>query len=199
MSIPIALTIALVGGYLIGSVPFGLLLARWFGMGDVRTIGSGNIGATNVLRTGRKDLALATLILDAGKAATAYLLAAIFLNPYAALLAAFAALLGHCYPIWLNFKGGKGVATFFGGLLIAFWPVGVFCGAVWLAVAAIMRMSSLAALMAVNSAPAIALLLGRPDIAVFSGLMALVITIRHWSNIVRIYNGTEPVFGKKDT
>ncbi len=193
---PFDLTLALFGGYLLGSIPFGVLLSRWYGPGDVRKIGSGNIGATNVLRTGRKDLALATLILDGGKSAASYIIATHVFNPYLGLAAAYAALLGHCYPVWLNFRGGKGVATFFGGVLAAFWPVGVACGLIWLITAFSVRISSVAALLAVNSAPAIALALGRPEIAVFCGLMALVISIRHWSNIVRLMKGTEPRFGK---
>ncbi len=195
--IPIHLTIALVGGYLLGSIPFGVLLSRWFGLGDVRNIGSGNIGATNVLRTGRKDLALATLVLDGGKSAMAYILASHFLHPYMGLVAAVAALMGHCYPVWLGFRGGKGVATFFGGVFVALWPLGLACGAIWLFTAALTRISSMAALLSVNSAPAIALYLGRPDIAVFSGIMALIISIRHWPNIMRVMQGTEPRFGDK--
>ncbi len=193
----ILLFIALSGGYLLGSIPFGVLLSRWFGMGDVRNIGSGNIGATNVLRTGRKDLALATLVLDGGKSAAAYVLASHYMHPYMGLVAAAAALLGHCYPVWLGFRGGKGVATFFGGVFVALWPLGVACAAIWLLTAALVRISSMAALLAVNSAPAIALLLGRPDIAMYCGLMALVVSIRHWSNIMRMMNGTEPRFGDK--
>ncbi|MDQ7018241.1 MAG: glycerol-3-phosphate 1-O-acyltransferase PlsY [Robiginitomaculum sp.] len=194
---PVLLTIALIGGYFLGSIPFGVLLSRWFGLGDVRKIGSGNIGATNVLRTGRKDLALATLILDGGKSATAYVLTSHYLGPYMGLVAAVAALLGHCYPVWLGFRGGKGVATFFGAVFVALWPLGIACAAIWLLTAVLVRISSVAALLSVNSAPAIALALGRPDIAMFSGLMALVISIRHWSNIVRMMKGTEPRFGDK--
>lgn len=194
---PIALTAALLGGYLLGSIPFGVLLSRWFGLGDVRKIGSGNIGATNVLRTGRKDLALATLILDGGKSAVSYMIATQLFNPYLGLAAAFAALMGHCYPIWLNFRGGKGVATFFGGVFAAFWPVGVACAIIWLITAFSVRISSVAALLSVNAAPAIALALGRPEIAVFCGMMALVISIRHWPNIMRLMHGTEPRFGER--
>ncbi len=113
------------------------------------------------------------------------------------LVAAVAALLGHCYPVWLGFRGGKGVATFFGAVFVALWPLGIACAAIWLLTAALIRISSVAALLSVNSAPAIALALGRPDIAMFSGLMALVISIRHWSNIVRMMKGTEPRFGEK--
>ncbi|MBL4595548.1 MAG: glycerol-3-phosphate 1-O-acyltransferase PlsY [Robiginitomaculum sp.] len=193
--------LAALGGYLLGSIPFGVLLSRWFGLGDIRAIGSGNIGATNVLRTGRKDIALATLLLDAGKAALAYGLVMYVVpdgNWLMASIAALAALVGHCYPVWLKFKGGKGVATFFGGLLIAHWPLGLLVGAVWLMTALALRMSSLAALVAVNGAPALALAIGRPDLAAFSGLMALVVTIRHIDNIRRLLAGTEPKFGSKD-
>ncbi|MBL4616812.1 MAG: glycerol-3-phosphate 1-O-acyltransferase PlsY [Robiginitomaculum sp.] len=189
------------GGYFLGSIPFGVLLTRLFGLGDIRKIGSGNIGATNVLRTGRKDIALATLLLDAGKAAAAFYLAkTLFPDPLAmaAIIAAIAALIGHCYPVWLNFRGGKGVATFFGGLLIASWPLGLIAGAIWLLVALSMRISSLAALFAVNSAPAIALALGKPELAVFAGVMALIVSIRHFDNILRLMTGTEPKFGSKD-
>lgn len=193
--------LAATGGYFLGSIPFGVLLTRLFGLGDIRKMGSGNIGATNVLRTGRKDIALATLLLDAGKAAAAFYLAKTLLpDPLAlaAIIAAVAALIGHCYPLWLNFRGGKGVATFFGGLLIASWPLGLITAAIWLLVALSMRISSLAALFAVNSAPAIALALGRPELAVFAGVMALIVSIRHFDNILRLMAGTEPKFGSKD-
>jgi len=188
-------------GYFLGSIPFGVLLSRLAGLGDIRKIGSGNIGATNVLRTGRKDIALATVLLDGGKAAAAFFLAKIlFPDPLAmaAIIAAIAALIGHCYPVWLNFRGGKGVATFFGGLLIASWPLGLITGVIWLLVAFSMRISSLAALFAVNSAPAIALALGRPELAVFAGVMALIVSIRHFDNILRLMTGNEPKFGSKD-
>lgn len=190
-----------IGGYFLGSIPFGVLLSKWFGLGDLTKIGSGNIGATNVLRTGRKDIAIATLVLDAGKAAAAYLLTTLIFPEAGigtAMLGAGAALIGHCYPVWLGFSGGKGVATFFGGLLIANWPLGLIVGAIWLLVAFSLRISSLAALLAVNSAPALALSLGRPDLAVFAGAMALLISIRHFDNILRLINGTEPKFGSKD-
>ncbi|MCF6292432.1 MAG: glycerol-3-phosphate 1-O-acyltransferase PlsY [Robiginitomaculum sp.] len=188
-------------GYFLGSIPFGVLLSRLAGLGDIRKIGSGNIGATNVLRTGRKDIALATVLLDGGKAAAAFYLAKIlFPDPLAmaAIIAAIAALIGHCYPVWLNFRGGKGVATFFGGLLIASWPLGLITAAIWLLVALSMRISSLAALFAVNSAPAIALALGKPELAVFAGVMALIVSIRHFDNILRLMTGNEPKFGSKD-
>jgi len=193
--------VAAVAGYFLGSIPFGVLLSRWFGLGDLRSIGSGNIGATNVLRTGRKDIALATLVLDAGKAALAFWLASKFFPspiPLTAMFAAIGALVGHCYPVWLGFHGGKGVATFFGGLFIANWLLAFVVGAIWLIVALSLRISSLAALVAVNSAPILAMSLGRPDLAVFSGIMALIISIRHIDNILRLMAGTEPKFGSKD-
>ena len=151
---------ALVVGYLFGSVPFGLLLTRLAGVGDLRKIGSGNIGATNVLRTGRKDLAAATLVLDALKATFAVILAKTFFGESAALTAAAGAFLGHLYPVWLRFKGGKGVATFLGGLLGAFWPGALAFAFVWLSIAYFTRYSSAAALGASLAAPIVALLLG---------------------------------------
>ncbi|VAV90452.1 Acyl-phosphate:glycerol-3-phosphate O-acyltransferase PlsY (EC 2.3.1.n3) [hydrothermal vent metagenome] len=194
--------LAVAAGYFLGSIPFGVLLTRWFGLGDVRKIGSGNIGATNVLRSGRKDLAVATLLLDAGKSAAAFWLASHFIggaNPlFVGMIAAVAALIGHCYPVWLDFKGGKGVATFFGGLFIASWLLGLVVAGIWLVVAASTRMSSVAALFAVNAAPALALSLGRADLAVYSGVMALIISIRHLDNIRRLMAGTEPRFGSKN-
>lgn len=200
MDMDIGWIVAAIGGYLLGSLPFGILLTRAAGLGDIRKIGSGNIGATNVLRTGRKDIALATLLLDAGKAALSYFLAVKLIPnalPEMGMLAAFAALLGHCFSIFLGFKGGKGVATFFGGLLIAFWPVGVISGLIWLLTAFTVRISSFAALLAANAAPAIALGFGHPHLAVFAGLMALTIDVRHKDNIIRLMNGTEPKIGNK--
>jgi glycerol-3-phosphate acyltransferase PlsY len=193
--------LAATAGYFLGSIPFGVLLTRWSGLGDVRKIGSGNIGATNVLRTGRKDLAIATVLLDAGKAAAAFWLANLVFpgsSLVIGMIAAVAALIGHCFPVWLDFKGGKGVATFFGGLFIANWMLGLVVGAIWLLVAFSTRISSMAALIAVNSAPALAMSLGRSDLAVYSGVMALIISFRHIENILRIIKGTEPRFGKKD-
>ena len=142
---------ALIGGYLLGSIPFGLLIARATGQGDIRDIGSGNIGATNVLRTGRKDIALITLLLDAGKAGIAALIFNHFFGAPIGFFAGAAALIGHCFPIWLKFKGGKGVATFFGGLLATAWPIGLIAGAIWLACAFLTRISSLSALAAAGS------------------------------------------------
>lgn len=190
--------IALVFGYVLGSTPFGLLLAKAAGQGDIRDIGSGNIGATNVLRTGRKDIALATLILDAGKAAMAALIAGhIFPDTSANLIAGGAALFGHCFPFWLKFKGGKGVATFFGVLLATAWPVGLAAAAVWLLSAIVTRLSSLSALLAALGAPVIAYLIGKSNVAIMAAILALIIFIRHRENIGRILSGTESKIGSK--
>ena len=194
---------ALVGGYLLGSIPFGVIATRMGGAGDVRSIGSGNIGATNVLRTGRKDLALITLLGDGGKGAVAVLLAWLAtrdagVEQQAVLtsLAAGAAFLGHLFPVWLGFKGGKGVATFFGTMLAAAWPVGLAAAATWLIVAFLFRISSLAALVAVALAPPIALLLGRPAaIALLALFMALLVLVRHSENVRRLLKGQEPRIG----
>ncbi len=191
------LIIAILAGYTLGSIPFGLLISRLFGQGDIRAIGSGNIGATNVLRTGRKDLAALTLLLDGGKAAAAALIFNHFFGLPYGLFAGAAALIGHCFPVWLKFKGGKGVATFFGCLLAAAWPVGLIAAAVWLAIAVLFRMSSLAALWAAAAAPLAALWLGRTDVAAMASALALVIFIRHKDNIARIIKGTESKIGKK--
>lgn len=198
------LALAAVGGYLLGSIPFGVILTRLVTGEDVRSIGSGNIGATNVLRTGRKDLAFATLILDAGKGAAAFLIAqALFPGvPAIAAVAGGAAFLGHLFPVWLGFKGGKGVATFFGLLLAAAWPLGLMAGATWLIVAALFRMSSLAALVAAAAAPLFALLplplMGLPasgPVLALSAATAALIWIRHHENVARILKGTEPRIG----
>ena len=199
--------LAAVGGYLLGSIPFGLVLTRLAGLGDIRSIGSGNIGATNVLRTGRKDIALATLLLDAGKAAVALLLARMFadmggadeeLTRQIGLVAGAAAFIGHCFPVWLKFKGGKGVATFFGVLFAGVWPLGVIAGVTWLAVATIFRYSSLAALCAAAIAPIAAMIanFGWPEV-VFSAFLAVLIFWRHSANIARLRTGTEPRIGDK--
>lgn len=189
---------ALVGGYLLGSIPFGLLITRLTGQGDIRKIGSGNIGATNVLRTGRKDIALITLLLDAGKAGVAALIFNHFFGMPIGLFAGAAALIGHCFPIWLKFKGGKGVATFFGCLLATAWPIGLIAGAVWLVCAFITRISSLSALAAAGSAPLIAFMMGQTQIAIMAAVLAVIIYIRHGENIGRIIKGTESRIGKKD-
>jgi glycerol-3-phosphate acyltransferase PlsY len=223
-----ALSIA--AGYLLGSIPFGLVITKLAGLGDIRAIGSGNIGATNVLRTGRKDLALATLLLDAGKAGLAYWLCWWIagmvtghdgqpMTPGSrhslSLIAGAAAFVGHCYPVWLGFKGGKGVATYIGLLLAAAWPVGIVWGATWLAIAFFLRMSSLAALVACVVAPVFAFAFD-PDAfewsdAIIPGYMSgptsdtwivtaalgVLIFWRHHANISRLLKGTEPKIGAK--
>ena len=191
----IAFLIALVGGYLAGSVPFGLLLTKFAGLGDIRQVGSGNIGATNVLRTGRKGLAAATLILDGLKGAVAVLLARQFLGDQD-LVVGTAAVLGHLFPVWLGFRGGKGVATGLGVLLAAAWPVGLACCAVWLVAAKLLKMSSAAALTAFAAAPLFALALSSADHALMALLIAVLVFWRHEANIRRLLAGTEPRIGK---
>jgi glycerol-3-phosphate acyltransferase PlsY len=191
----IAFLIALVGGYLIGSVPFGLLLTKAAGLGDIRQVGSGNIGATNVLRTGRKGLAAATLILDGLKGAVAVLVARHFLGDQDVVVGT-AAVLGHLFPVWLGFRGGKGVATGLGVLLAAAWPVGLACCAVWLVAAKILKMSSAAALTAFAAAPLFALVLSSADHALMALLIAVLVFWRHEANIRRLLAGTEPRIGK---
>ncbi|MDO5642167.1 MAG: glycerol-3-phosphate 1-O-acyltransferase PlsY [Paracoccus sp. (in: a-proteobacteria)] len=184
-------------GYLIGSVPFGLVITRALGLGDLRQIGSGNIGATNVLRTGNKGAALATLLLDSGKGAIAVLLARCFAGEAAGIVAGAAAFLGHCFPVWLGFRGGKGVATFLGTLIAMAWPVGLLACATWLAVAALTRISSLSALVAAGLSPLVALALGRGQVALAALFMAALIMLRHRENIARLIGGTEPRIGRK--
>ena len=184
-------------GYLLGSIPFGLLLTRAAGLGDIRRIGSGNIGATNVLRTGNKGLAAATLLLDAAKGAAAVAIAAWYSGHDAVLWAGIGAILGHAFPIWLGFKGGKAVATFFGVLFAVAWPVGLGAGAVWLIVAALARRSSLASLAAVLLAPVIAALLADSTIVYLALVIAVVVCVRHHENIRRLIAGTEPRIGQK--
>jgi glycerol-3-phosphate acyltransferase PlsY len=199
----IQIAIAVVGGYLLGSIPFGVLVMRAAGAGDPRTIGSGNIGATNVLRSGKRGLAALTLLGDGGKGAAAVLAAWLATRDGSAQaqavltsLAGGAAFFGHLFPLWLGFKGGKGVATFFGTLLAAAWPVGLAAGAIWILMAAVFRISSLAALTAAVAAPIIALLIGRPTpIAVLALVMAVLIYIRHLPNIRRLLKGGEPRIG----
>ncbi|MGZ9809351.1 glycerol-3-phosphate 1-O-acyltransferase PlsY [Pseudoroseicyclus sp. H15] len=194
---PLWLLLLTVMGYLLGSIPFGVLLARTMGLGDLRKIGSGNIGATNVLRTGNKRAAALTLILDGAKGAVAVLLAGWLGGPDAAQLAGFAALLGHCFPVWLGFRGGKGVATFLGILLALVWPLGLIACVIWLAVAALTRYSSLSALLAAALSPVLAALLGWPEVAVLCLALAVIIFLRHSSNIARLTAGTEPKIGSK--
>jgi len=188
---------ALIGGYLLGSIPFGLLIARASGQGDIRKIGSGNIGATNVLRTGRKDIALITLILDAAKAGVAVLLFNHVFGTPIGLFAGVAALIGHCFPVWLGFKGGKGVATFFGCLFATAWPIGLIAGGIWLVCAFLTRISSLSALAAAGTAPLIAFFMGYRNIAIMATVLAVIIYIRHKDNIGRILRGEESKIGKK--
>jgi glycerol-3-phosphate acyltransferase PlsY len=204
---PTLIAAAVIGGYLLGSIPFGVIATRLGGAGDVRSIGSGNIGATNVLRTGRKDLALITLLGDGGKGAVAVLLAWLVTRnasteAQATLtsIAGGAAFLGHLFPVWLGFKGGKGVATFFGTLLAAAWPVGLIAGATWLLMFAVFRISSLAALVAAILAPAYVLLVHRPTpLVLLAAVMAVLIYIRHIPNIRRLLKGEEPRSGGSKT
>jgi glycerol-3-phosphate acyltransferase PlsY len=183
---------ALAIGYLLGTIPFGLILTRVAGAGDLRAIGSGNIGATNVLRTGRMDLAAATLVLDALKATLAYVIAAaLFHDETAALAGAAGAFFGHLYPVWLRFRGGKGVATFLGGLLAACWPAAAAFIVVWLAVAAATRYSSAGALSASFVAPIAALFVGAFPVAILYALLAALLWLKHSANIVRLLQGRE--------
>jgi glycerol-3-phosphate acyltransferase PlsY len=187
-------------GYLLGSIPFGLLLTRMAGLGDIRNIGSGNIGATNVLRTGNKGLALATLLLDGGKGAVAVLLAR-YVEPDLAVIAGAAAFIGHLFPVWLKFKGGKGVATALGTLIALNWEVGLLCCLTWLAIAFVFRYSSLSALLAVALSGVYAYFLGTmpqdwPQVYLAIGL-AILVWIRHHENIRRLLKGEEPKIGKK--
>jgi glycerol-3-phosphate acyltransferase PlsY len=196
----LTLALAIVGGYLLGSIPFGLIATRLGGAGDIRNIGSGNIGATNVLRSGRKDLALITLIGDAGKGALAVGIMCWLTDGNAQMmaLAGVSAFVGHLFPVWLKFAGGKGVATFFGVLLAACWPVGVLSGATWLVMAAVFRMSSLASLTAAASAPLFAWLTHQPSpIFWMTVIMAVLIFFRHRENIDRLRKGQEPKIGAK--
>ncbi|MBL8807355.1 MAG: glycerol-3-phosphate 1-O-acyltransferase PlsY [Rhodospirillales bacterium] len=198
---------ALVAGYLLGSIPFGLVLTRLAGLGDIRSIGSGNIGATNVLRTGRKGLALATLLLDSGKGAVAVLVARQLFGPEAAVLSGFGALMGHLFPVWLGFKGGKGVATALGTLVAIDWHVGLAACATWLAVALVFRFSSLSSLLAVAAAPVYAWYLprllsgdaaasGDPMVVLATGAIAIFVWARHHTNIRRLLAGEEPKIGR---
>jgi acyl phosphate:glycerol-3-phosphate acyltransferase len=196
-SAPVSLGIVAVLAYLLGSIPFGIVITRALGLGDLRSIGSGNIGATNVLRTGNKGAALATLLLDASKGGLAVLLAGWFVGPDAAQLAALAAFLGHLFPIWLGFRGGKGVATFLGTLLALAWPVGLAACATWLITALVTRISSLSALVAAALSAAWAWVFGQPQMIILILALAALVIIRHHANIARILAGTEPRIGKK--
>jgi glycerol-3-phosphate acyltransferase PlsY len=203
---PVLIVAAVIGGYLLGSIPFGVIVMKLAGAGDPRAIGSGNIGATNVLRSGRRDLAVLTLLGDGGKGAVAVLIAWLATRDgpkdTQALLTAVAggaAFLGHLFPVWLGFKGGKGVATFFGTLLAAAWPVGLAAGATWILMALLFRMSSLAALTAAALAPIFALyVFDKPyPIVAMALFMAVLIFVRHQENIRRLLKGEEPRIGGK--
>lgn len=184
-------------GYLIGSVAFGLLLARAMNLGDLRTIGSGNIGATNVLRTGNKTAAALTLLLDGAKGAVAVLLARFFAGEDAAQVAGLAAMIGHCYPVWLKFKGGKGVATFLGVILALAWPAGLACCLAWLIGALVTRISSMGAIAAASTSTIFLVILGYGSAFILGVILTLLIFWRHRENIKRIRAGTEPKIGAK--
>ncbi len=183
-------------GYLLGSIPFGLVLTRMAGLGDVRNIGSGNIGATNVLRTGRKELAAATLLADMLKGTAAVLVAGWFGDSYA-MAAGFGAFIGHLYPVWLNLKGGKGVATYLGVLLGLAWKAALAFAAIWIAVAFISRYSSLSALVAAVASPFVVYALGQPDLAGLLAVMSALVLFKHKDNIHRLRLGTESKIGAK--
>ena len=193
---PLMLALVAIGAYLLGSIPFGVVITRALGLGDVRKIGSGNIGATNVLRTGNKGAALATLLLDAGKGGIAVLIARALAGEDAAQIAGFAAFLGHLYPVWLGFKGGKGVATFLGTMLALAWPVGLLCCATWLAGLALTRISSASALLASLSAAVWLWIFGPQSMILLALALAALVWIRHATNIQRLMAGTEPRVGK---
>jgi glycerol-3-phosphate acyltransferase PlsY len=201
------LVVTLIIAYLFGSIPFGLFLTRAAGLGDIRQIGSGNIGATNVLRTGNRPIAAATLLLDAAKAAVAILVARTLLyNPNLPVggdavlplyLAALGAFLGHCFPVWLGFKGGKGVAVMIGSLLTLSWPVGLIFCAVWLLIALTRKLSSLAALTAAATAPIFAYVVVDEWLAATAALLAILLFYQHRENIMRLIAGTEPKIGSE--
>ncbi len=192
-----ALTLALALGYALGSIPFGLLLTRLAGLGDIRRIGSGNIGATNVLRTGHKGLAAATLLLDALKGTAGVLIAGALGGPTAAMAGGLGAFLGHVFPVWLGFRGGKGVATYIGILLGLHWPAALAFCAIWLAVAAVSRYSSLSALTASVAAPLLLWGLGQGQMAVLVAGLSALLAIKHHANIQRLIAGTESKIGAR--
>jgi glycerol-3-phosphate acyltransferase PlsY len=194
---PLLLMLTAVLAYLLGSVPFGIVITRAMGLGDLRNIGSGNIGATNVLRTGNKPAALATLLLDAGKGGIAVLMARSAVGEDGAQVAALMSFLGHLFPVWLGFKGGKGVATFLGTLIVLAWPVGLAACATWGIVAAFSRISSLSALVAAVLSPVWLVLLGYPQMVGLAIMLAVLIGVRHSANIARLRAGTEPKIDKK--
>lgn len=184
-------------GYLLGSIPSGVVLTRVMGLGDLRAIGSGNIGATNVLRTGNKTAAALTLVFDAAKGAIAVLLARFITGEDAVQVAALAAMIGHCYPVWLKFKGGKGVATFLGLMLALAWPVGIGCCIVWLFAAAVTRTSSMGGLAAASASTILMVALGYGYALLLGIALTILLYVRHRANIIRIKAGTEPKIGQK--
>lgn len=194
---PVAILASLILGYIFGSIPFGLILTKFAGLGDVRSIGSGNIGATNVLRTGNKKLAAATLLLDMLKGTAAVLIVGAF-NKELALLAGFAVFIGHIFPVWLGFKGGKGVATYLGILLGLAWPVALIFAAVWIVTALLTRYSSLSALIATIVSPIALYLRNAEQTAILFTILTLIIFYTHRSNIQRLLNGTETKIGNKN-
>ena len=194
---PVMIGGALAGGYLLGSIPFGVIATRMAGMGDIRNVGSGNIGATNVLRTGRKGLAAITLLLDGGKGAAAVAIGSALLPGGGGAIAGLMAFIGHCYPVWLRFRGGKGVATMLGVTLALSWPAGLVFAGVWLAMLALARMSSAGGMSAAISAPVFVFATGQFGLLAPMAAMALLVLWRHRSNIARILKGTEPRIGKR--
>ncbi len=194
---PVILVLVAAASYLLGSIPFGLVITRLLGLGDLRAIGSGNIGATNVLRTGNKGAALATLLLDAGKGGIAVLIARFAVGEDAAQTAALFSFLGHLFPVWLGFRGGKGVATFLGTLIALTWPAGLLACATWLVVAGLSRISSLSALVAAASAPVWLVLSGQSEAAALCILLAALVFVRHAENIARLRAGSEPRIGAR--
>jgi acyl phosphate:glycerol-3-phosphate acyltransferase len=196
-SSPLSLIFVAAVAYLLGSIPFGLVITRAFGLGDLRQIGSGNIGATNVLRTGNKPAAAATLLLDAAKGGIAVLIARAAVGEDAAQLAALASFLGHLFPVWLGFKGGKGVATFIGTLLALAWPVGLATCATWAATAFVSRISSLSALVAAALSVVWLILFDQGEMVGLAVVLTILVYVRHSANIVRLRQGTEPKIGGK--
>lgn len=196
-SAPMVLGLVAVLAYLLGSVPFGVVITRAMGLGDLRAIGSGNIGATNVLRTGNKAAALATLLLDAAKGGIAVLIARSAVGEDAAQLAGLAAFLGHLFPVWLGFKGGKGVATFLGILLALAWPVGLAACATWAVTAAVTRISSLSALAAAALSGLWVFVFNQGQMVLLVFVLTVLVYLRHWANIQRLKAGTEPKIGAK--
>ncbi|MFY0692910.1 MAG: glycerol-3-phosphate 1-O-acyltransferase PlsY [Paracoccaceae bacterium] len=195
---PAGLLIAVAAlSYLLGAIPFGLVIAKAFGLGNLREIGSGNIGATNVLRTGSKPAAAATLILDSGKGAIAVLLARFLVGEDAAQIAGFSAFIGHIFPVWLKFQGGKGVATYLGTLLALSFPVGIAACLTWLFIAGLFRISSLAALFTAIMVPAWLWALGHPEMIILAVALGVLVWNRHGANIRRMLEGTEPRIGRK--